>query len=378
MDERLGTRRCWRWWYQRRCQALGQLTTGDQNQSSLGLPAAFDRAATVSQPSRSRLRKSTFCSVCSSILVYDSATTSRWPSLSAAPWRPDKCSQLPWGLAMSHDVQYRPMPRLPRFSHRPYKFCYPPTSGGTFVSPLAQEMIDRRREKMTLDALEELVTFVRGVREERKAILVVTEGWRLFGRNAALMNETSNGVPGVPPIGVDPATGKLSTRGSSDPRVARSDCDRDRMTLSQSDHEQQFLRLLDEANRANASFYPVDPRGLPVFDSPIGPDPPPPSDVDAAMLRTSNVVAHPRGINRGSGACQHQSDCRGTEANRRGSLFVLPAGLLCVQREARRAISQDRGPCEAAGRAGARPTRIRRSNGNRAAVAFREPVWYSS
>lgn len=166
-----------------------------------------------------------------------------------------------------------------------YKLCYPPAPGEPFVSPLAQEMINRRREQMTLDALEELVTFVRGVREERKAILVVTEGWRLFGRNDALTNDTSNGVPGLPPIGVDPATGKLSTRSSSDPRVTQLDCDRDRMTLSQSDHEQQFLRLLDEANRSNASFYPVDPRGLPVFDSPIGPDRPPPIRVDAAMLR---------------------------------------------------------------------------------------------
>ena len=52
------------------------------------------------------------------------------------------------------------------------------------------------------------------------------------------------------------------------------------------DSRKAVLQFLDEANRANASFYPIDPRGLPVFDSPIGPDKPLPLAVDAAMLRT--------------------------------------------------------------------------------------------
>ena len=39
-------------------------------------------------------------------------------------------------------------------------------------------MIDRRHEKLTLDALEDLVDYLRGVREERKAVLAITDGWR--------------------------------------------------------------------------------------------------------------------------------------------------------------------------------------------------------
>ena len=38
---------------------------------------------------------------------------------------------------------------------------------------------------------------------------------------------------------------------------------------------QYFRDMMGEANRANATFYTVDPRGLPVFDTPIGPEPPP-------------------------------------------------------------------------------------------------------
>src|SRR5262249_34071816 len=67
-----------------------------------------------------------------------------------------------------------------------YAFCYP-SEGASPVSAIAQEMIDRRREKLTLDSLEDLALFLRGVREERKAILVITNGWRLFQPNEALL-----------------------------------------------------------------------------------------------------------------------------------------------------------------------------------------------
>ena len=35
------------------------------------------------------------------------------------------------------------------------------------------------------------------------------------------------------------------------------------------DNNQFFLDIMNDANAANASFYPIDPRGLAVFDSPI-------------------------------------------------------------------------------------------------------------
>ena len=34
-------------------------------------------------------------------------------------------------------------------------------------------------------------------------------------------------------------------------------------------HDRLFRDLFGEANRANVSFYPIDPRGLPAFDTPI-------------------------------------------------------------------------------------------------------------
>ena len=46
-----------------------------------------------------------------------------------------------------------------------------------------------------------------------------------------------------------------------------------------------FQQLTRRANRANVSFYPIDPRGLVVFDAPIGPDRPPGPVADAQILR---------------------------------------------------------------------------------------------
>jgi VWFA-related protein len=176
-----------------------------------------------------------------------------------------------------------------------YGLCYPnvePRNLCVDQNGVAAEMIDRRHEKRTLDALEDLVRFLRGVREERKAILALSNGWLLFKPNYQLMRPLKcEGVPTGPGVRVDPRDGKLTTKNPAD-TVATGSCAIDRVNLAQLDNDREFRDILDEANRANASFYPIDPRGLATFDTPImrtdvpGPPPPmvPPS-VDAAMLR---------------------------------------------------------------------------------------------
>jgi VWFA-related protein len=178
-----------------------------------------------------------------------------------------------------------------------YGMCYPnkstvgPEARCVDQNGIAAEMIDRRHEKRALDAMQDLVRYLHGVREERKAILAITNGWLLYRPNDNLARPlTCQGVPSGPGISIDPRSGRLGTRETS--AVApQGKCDVDRMALAQIDNERQFREMLDEANRANASYYPIDPRGLAVFDTPIvrqdvpGPAPPmiPPS-VDSAML----------------------------------------------------------------------------------------------
>ena len=54
----------------------------------------------------------------------------------------------------------------------------------------------RKRERATLDAFEDLVRYLRTLREERKAILTVTEGWMLYGENRAITKLREDPVTG--------------------------------------------------------------------------------------------------------------------------------------------------------------------------------------
>ena len=57
-----------------------------------------------------------------------------------------------------------------------YEACY-----ALEVPPIAPEMKARRREMLSLDALDDLVIHLGGLRDERKAVLAVSEGWLQYG-----------------------------------------------------------------------------------------------------------------------------------------------------------------------------------------------------
>ena len=156
-----------------------------------------------------------------------------------------------------------------------YRACYPGRDAGPGCESsdgIFAAMIDRRREKRTLDALQDLVRFLRGVREERKAVLVITDGWRLFRPDQTLQRPIRCQPPTGTEVQLDPRTGRLTGSGDATPAMSnRAMCERDRMNLATLQDDREFRDILDEANRANATFYPIDPRGLPVFDTPIMP-----------------------------------------------------------------------------------------------------------
>ena len=115
------------------------------------------------------------------------------------------------------------------------------------------------------------------LRDGRTAVIAVTDGWLLYRPNEAIAKRRQ-GDPmpgGPPPVAVGPG-GSLMKRAANDPDNAdRTECERDQMELAMMDDQVYFRDLFGEANRANVSFYPIDPRGLAAFDSPIGPEPPP-------------------------------------------------------------------------------------------------------
>ena len=73
------------------------------------------------------------------------------------------------------------------------------------------KMIERRRERLTLDSLNELVLYLRDIRQERKAILTVSEGWLLYRPDSGLtelrtdpISGKTEPIPGPDPISVGP------------------------------------------------------------------------------------------------------------------------------------------------------------------------------
>ena len=164
--------------------------------------------------------------------------------------------------------------------------CYPPTD--TENRGIAGAMIARLREQKTLDALESLVTHLEGLREDRKFVMVFTEGWMLHRPDPGLSRGLKNTDGPIPdPLRVDPRTGGIRRQNDPDPNLGQvmslNQCEQLRIQLAQVDHERDFLMLLQRANRANVSFYPVDARGLVVFDQPINHDILP--SQDQAILR---------------------------------------------------------------------------------------------
>lgn len=164
-----------------------------------------------------------------------------------------------------------------------YELCFPehldPPRGGSQsgmmpgttqpAASLAREMMARRREKRTLDALQDLSLFLRGVREERKAVIVVSDGWALYRPDETLLRVGKDGrVPGREQPGTDPS-GRLvpDKRATGPAQGLQYRCEAARQRLAFLDNRQTYMDLLDEANRANVSFYTVDSRGLPVFDT---------------------------------------------------------------------------------------------------------------
>jgi VWFA-related protein len=163
-----------------------------------------------------------------------------------------------------------------------YAACYPGQRG---ADDIALEMKERRREQLSLDALEDLVVHLRGLREERKAVLMVSEGWRLFTENRSLARATSGqGAPGPGVFRRGRGVETVPRRGNGATNVDMNECEADRLALSLMNNSRRVRDLTDSANRGNVSFYPVYPRGLAAFDAPIGPDRPPAPAVDRANL----------------------------------------------------------------------------------------------
>ena len=142
-----------------------------------------------------------------------------------------------------------------------YTLCYP---GPTNDAPA--KMIERSRERKTLESLQDAVRYLASVREERKAIVAVTEGWVLYREDPGLMESRKDEAPlGVDKIRVGP-TGQLTLEDTKTSVNALSPaaCAGDRAYLAGIDNDKFLRDIIDDANRGNSTFYMIDPGGLKV------------------------------------------------------------------------------------------------------------------
>ena len=125
-------------------------------------------------------------------------------------------------------------------------------------------LIERFREDIVLDRLEELVWHLGGLREGRTNVLLFSEGWRLFTRDTVLQAEverTSHGVGGG--VGTRGGRPEMFTSVAQGQRDA---CIMEGVRLAQLDSPSRLRELVRLANAMNVAFFTVNPLGLVATD----------------------------------------------------------------------------------------------------------------
>lgn len=140
-----------------------------------------------------------------------------------------------------------------------YRNCYP-DSGNT--KGFAREMSDRRREDMALGALDDLVGHLREVREERKTVLTISEGWPLVSIDRRLAAAATERPPASRPSPFGGRGRDTGERDRSTTGVMMRECEADRLRLAMLDDRMRLRGIGEDANRGNVSFYPVPASAL--------------------------------------------------------------------------------------------------------------------
>jgi VWFA-related protein len=114
------------------------------------------------------------------------------------------------------------------------------------------------REDQMMTSLEHLMLRLGDLRDERKNVLFISEGWIPRGPREGLALRSGS----LPQVGVGPG-GKLGLGQTMQPNGGQAAwCDGEIARLASIDFEIRFRLLLTSAIQANVSFYPVDVGGL--------------------------------------------------------------------------------------------------------------------
>jgi VWFA-related protein len=115
------------------------------------------------------------------------------------------------------------------------------------------ETVERIRNQVTLSALRALVTHLGGLREGRKAVILVSEGF-----SNTLPAQLADPVASMPGYG-NPYRGRPSATDDTAGQTSRE-------FFAQTDLMTELRDVYAAANRANTAIYTLDPRGLAPFE----------------------------------------------------------------------------------------------------------------
>lgn len=118
-------------------------------------------------------------------------------------------------------------------------------------------IVEKIRNQVSLSALRGLMTRLGGLREGRKTVIVVSEGYTDYVPPQLRSNNAQSGIRGV---GTNAMTGDASV----DPMAAMGE-DRTRF-FGDMDIRMLMRDVTTDANRNNVSLYMLDPRGLAGFE----------------------------------------------------------------------------------------------------------------
>jgi VWFA-related protein len=111
------------------------------------------------------------------------------------------------------------------------------------------EVVERIRTQVSMSAIKALITHMGGLKEGRKALILVSEGFTYM-----LPPQMRDPVAALPGLG-NPA--------AQDPNAGTNDPNENRAAfLANADMDSDLRDLTDTANRNNVAIYAVDPRGL--------------------------------------------------------------------------------------------------------------------
>ena len=129
-------------------------------------------------------------------------------------------------------------------------------------------LIPYRRVNEVFNDLEGVMRKLGEIREERKNLLLVSDGWVLPPRNPPGM---STGKPMIPQPGVTNA-GKISLGSRNPGEVTAKMCEDLRAELASLDFDQRMRDMISLARQMNVTFYSLRPAGLVAAASALGQD----------------------------------------------------------------------------------------------------------